>query len=116
MNEVKESLVVRLRKRAEIRRGIPRAERDRIADVLEEAATAIDDAQADRDEAPKAFRDVSGKYTKLYSDRFKKGVVPREPECIRVKRSLVELHGLGGSDAEMIRYIDALRAAAEGKK
>lgn len=36
-----ESLVERLRKRAEIRRKIPRGEPDRIADLLEEAAEEI---------------------------------------------------------------------------
>jgi hypothetical protein len=35
-------LIVRLRKRAEIRRQIPRGEPDRIADLLEEAANAIE--------------------------------------------------------------------------
>ena len=37
-----ESLIYRLKRRAEIRRGIPRAERDRIADLLEEAATELE--------------------------------------------------------------------------
>ena len=36
-----ESLIERLHKRAEIRRTIPRGEPDRIADLLEEAATRI---------------------------------------------------------------------------
>ena len=36
-----EDLVTRLRKRAEIRRQIPRGEPDRIADLLEEAADNI---------------------------------------------------------------------------
>jgi len=35
-------LIERLRKRAEIRRGIPRGEPDRIADLLEEAANALE--------------------------------------------------------------------------
>lgn len=37
-----EDIVIRLRKRAEIRRGIPRGEPDRIADLLEEAADEIE--------------------------------------------------------------------------
>lgn len=37
-----EDLITRLRKRAEIRRGIPRGEPDRISDILEEAADAIE--------------------------------------------------------------------------
>jgi hypothetical protein len=37
-----EELVARLKKRAEIRRGIPRSERDRIADQLDEAAVMIE--------------------------------------------------------------------------
>ncbi len=40
-NESKEDLVTRLRKRAEIRRSIPRGEPDRISDLLEEAADEI---------------------------------------------------------------------------
>ena len=40
-----ETLIYRLRKRAEIRRGIPRAERDRIADLLEEAARRIEELE-----------------------------------------------------------------------
>ena len=39
---VTEDLITRLRKRAEIRRGIPRGEPDRIADILEEAANEIE--------------------------------------------------------------------------
>ena len=39
------SLVERLRKRASIRRSIPRAEPDRIADLLEEAATRIENLE-----------------------------------------------------------------------
>ena len=35
-------LIYRLRKRAEIRRSIPRGEPDRIADLLEEAALALE--------------------------------------------------------------------------
>lgn len=35
-------LIFRLRKRAQIRRSIPRGEPDRIADLLEEAANAIE--------------------------------------------------------------------------
>ena len=41
MNEP-EDLVTRLRKRAEIRRKIPRGEPDRISDILEEAADEIE--------------------------------------------------------------------------
>ena len=37
-----DDLVARLRKRAEIRRSIPREEPDRISDLLEEAANRID--------------------------------------------------------------------------
>ena len=37
-----EDLVARLRKRAEIRRKIPRGEPDRISDILEEAAAEIE--------------------------------------------------------------------------
>ena len=47
----KESLVERLRKRAEIRRAIPRNEPDRIADLLEEAADEIDKLEDDLDNA-----------------------------------------------------------------
>lgn len=39
---VPEDLVTRLRKRAEIRRKIPRGEPDRISDILEEAAAEIE--------------------------------------------------------------------------
>ena len=37
-----EDLITRLRKRAEIRRKIPRSEPDRISDILEEAADEIE--------------------------------------------------------------------------
>jgi hypothetical protein len=37
-----ENLIYRLRKRAEIRRSIPRGEPDRISDLLEEAANYIE--------------------------------------------------------------------------
>jgi hypothetical protein len=37
-----DSLIERLRKRAEIRRSIPRGEPDRISDILEEAANEIE--------------------------------------------------------------------------
>lgn len=37
-----DNLIDRLRKRAEIRRGIPRGEPDRISDLLEEAALRIE--------------------------------------------------------------------------
>ena len=40
-----EDLVTRLRKRAEIRRKIPRGEPDRISDILEEAATELEHAK-----------------------------------------------------------------------
>jgi hypothetical protein len=40
-----DDLVLRLRKRAEIRRGIPRPEPDRISNVLEEAANRIETLQ-----------------------------------------------------------------------
>jgi len=41
-NEINtEDIVYRLRKRAEIRRSIPRGEPDRISDILEEAANEI---------------------------------------------------------------------------
>ena len=40
-----ESLVERLRKRAQIRRSIPRGEPDRIADLLEEAAKRIEELE-----------------------------------------------------------------------
>lgn len=39
------TLVDRLRKRAEIRRSIPRGEPDRISDVLEEAADRIEELE-----------------------------------------------------------------------
>ena len=38
-----EDLIYRLRKRAEIRRAIPRGEPDRISDILEEAANVIEE-------------------------------------------------------------------------
>lgn len=41
------SLTARLRRRAEIRRSIPRGEPDRIADLLEEAADEIDHLQCE---------------------------------------------------------------------
>ena len=40
-----ETLIYRLRKRAEIRRNIPRGEPDRISDILEEAASHIADLE-----------------------------------------------------------------------
>ena len=40
-----ETLVQRLRKRAEIRRSIPRGEPDRISDILEEAAANIEELE-----------------------------------------------------------------------
>ena len=43
--EKEETLIYRLRKRAEIRRSIPRGEPDRIADLLEEAADRIEELQ-----------------------------------------------------------------------
>lgn len=42
MEEDINDLVYRLRKRAEIRRNIPRGEPDRISDILEEAANEIE--------------------------------------------------------------------------
>ena len=39
------TLVERLRKRAEIRRSIPRGEPDRISDILEEAATTLEEQE-----------------------------------------------------------------------
>jgi hypothetical protein len=41
------TLVERLRKRAEIRRSIPRGEPDRISDILEEAANEIERLERD---------------------------------------------------------------------
>lgn len=38
-----QDLIYRLRKRAEIRRSIPRGEPDRISDILEEAAKEIEE-------------------------------------------------------------------------
>ena len=38
-----DNLIDRLRKRAEIRRSIPRGEPDRISDLLEEAAKALEE-------------------------------------------------------------------------
>lgn len=46
-----ETLVERLRKRAEIRRSIPRGEPDRIADLLEEAADEIEYLERKLDDA-----------------------------------------------------------------
>ena len=40
-----ESLIERLRKRASIRRSIPRGEPDRISDILEEAANKIEELE-----------------------------------------------------------------------
>lgn len=40
-----ETLVERLRKRAEIRRSIPRSEPDRISDILEEAANRVEELE-----------------------------------------------------------------------
>jgi len=62
-------LVYRLRKRAEIRRQIPdrksvqEGQPDRIADLLEEAADALE--KLDKHE-PVAWREVAGKTTKYY--------------------------------------------------
>lgn len=44
-----EDLVDRLRKRAEIRRKIPRGAPDRISDILEEAASEIEWLRQERD-------------------------------------------------------------------
>ena len=43
-----EDLIYRLLKRAEIRRSIPRGEPDRIADLLEEAAKALESVNEQR--------------------------------------------------------------------
>ena len=45
-----ETLVERLRKRAKIRRSIPRGEPDRISDILEEAANEIVSQEKELDE------------------------------------------------------------------
>ena len=45
----KDDLVERLRKRAEIRRSIPRGEPDRISDILEEAANRLEEYEAAMD-------------------------------------------------------------------
>lgn len=42
-----DTLIERLRKRAEIRRKIPRGESDRISDILEEAANRIEELERD---------------------------------------------------------------------
>ena len=44
-----ETLIYRLRKRAEIRRSIPRGEPDRISDLLEEAAKEIEKLEEELD-------------------------------------------------------------------
>ena len=49
-----EDLIARLRKRAEIRRNIPRGEPDRISDVLEEAANRIEELEQELREAYRA--------------------------------------------------------------
>ncbi len=51
MNMQNETLVERLRKRAEIRRMIPRGEPDRIADLLEEAAREIGELEEELTQA-----------------------------------------------------------------
>lgn len=56
MEQDKESLVFRLRRRAEIRRSIPRGERDRISDLLEEAVIYIESLENKLD-AIKAQKD-----------------------------------------------------------
>lgn len=48
-------LVERLRKRAEIRRQIPRGEPDRIADILEEAANEIENLESRWDNVEEVF-------------------------------------------------------------
>lgn len=45
------SIVERLRKRAAIRRLIPRGEPDRISDILEEAARRIEDLEGELNDA-----------------------------------------------------------------
>lgn len=52
-------LVTDLRKRAEIRRSIPRGEPDRIADQLEAAATMIEKVADERDFALADLRECS---------------------------------------------------------
>jgi hypothetical protein len=42
---MEETLIERLRKRARIRRSIPRSEPDRISDILEEAANKIEELE-----------------------------------------------------------------------
>jgi hypothetical protein len=48
-----EGLITRLRKRAEIRRSIPRGEPDRISDLLEEAAEIIEYLRDDNERSNK---------------------------------------------------------------
>lgn len=52
-----EDLIERLRKRAEIRRSIPRGEPDRISDILEEAATVIENLDA---QVEAVYEDLAG--------------------------------------------------------
>jgi hypothetical protein len=62
-----ETLIERLRKRAEIRRGIPRGEPDRISDILEEAADALED----ENRAPFSLKDFvreSNRIEGIYRD------------------------------------------------
>jgi len=59
---IAESLAVRFRRRAEIRRKIPRPEPDRIADVCEEAAARIEVLDARIEELEGQLRDLQFAY------------------------------------------------------
>lgn len=69
MNE--DDIVYRLKKRAEIRRAIPRGEPDRISDVLEEAAKTIEYLQEFMNAAFEAHPnlDLDIEATKTYHER-----------------------------------------------
>jgi chromosome segregation ATPase len=66
-----QELITRMRERARIRRGIPRAEKDRIAEVLEEASTTIESLSAQVDEEherAEAYANIASKLQdKLYA-------------------------------------------------
>ena len=51
-------LIERLKKRAEIRRSIPRGEPDRISDLLEEAAAYIEQLEVDYEELLRDYADI----------------------------------------------------------
>ena len=51
-------LIERLKKRAEIRRSIPRGEPDRISDLLEEAAKYIEQLEVDYEELSIEYNDM----------------------------------------------------------